>query len=591
MVRSGMFWQLFATYGILIFLSVGVLGMVLTSRLESYQLQEIEERLHGKALLIHEVLRSQNQKKLDERLLHSLVDLPKSLPSRVSLIGPDGKILSDTSKPSMNEDPRTTRAELIQASRDGFGMSIRTSSTMHQELMYVALRCELPDSPVAFIRVSMPLATIRGQVADLKHWIWLAAGLTALLGLLIAFLLARKITRPVHELIEGAEEIAAGSYGHRVYAGGRDEVGKLAQTFNRMSERLSAQFAQLDEDRQQLRAVLGSMVEGVVALDAEQRVLFANERAGQLLEVHTRNVVGRRIWEVVRHRPIQDLVRTTMAIPGGPSQEMGWTGPTGKSLNVHVACLPGSPPRGAVIVLHDTTELRRLERVRQEFIANVSHELKTPLAVIKACVETLIDGAADDPAIRGSFLDRIAEQGDRLHNLILDMLSLARIETETQAFTLEAVPVDQSVYSCLERHRTLAEGKNQVLEAVPPAEPEAVIAWADEEAVAQILDNLVDNACKYTPAGGHIRVHWERENGQVMVEVRDTGIGIPESELPRVFERFYRVDKARSREMGGTGLGLSIVKHLTQAMKGGIQAQSQPGQGSTFTVRLPAGTS
>ncbi|HZT79852.1 MAG TPA: ATP-binding protein, partial [Gemmataceae bacterium] len=231
-------------------------------------------------------------------------------------------------------------------------------------------------------------------------------------------------------------------------------------------------------------------------------------------------------------------------------------------------------------------ELRRLERLRQEFVANVSHELKTPLSVIKACVETLLEGAVDDPEPRGRFLGQIAEQADRLHALILDLISLGRIESGEEALERGPVPLGPAVAACVERHRARAEAKGQRLEVEPG--PEGLAAWADEEAVAQVLDNLVDNAVKYTPAGGRIAVRWRAEEGQTFLEVEDTGIGIPEPDLPRIFERFYRVDKARSRELGGTGLGLSIVKHLAQAMGGGVAVRSAVGRGTTFTVRLPA---
>jgi two-component system phosphate regulon sensor histidine kinase PhoR len=246
-------------------------------------------------------------------------------------------------------------------------------------------------------------------------------------------------------------------------------------------------------------------------------------------------------------------------------------------------------------VLHDTTEVRRLERLRQDFVANVSHELKTPLSVIKACIETLLDGAADDPQHRGPFLRQIADQSDRLHSLILDLLSLARIEAGTELFQLEAVQLAPLVAACLERHRTRAESKKQILEPLAfavhehskPGAQNSEAAWADAEAVQEILDNLVDNALKYTPEGGRIRVGWHLDNGEICLQVQDSGIGIPEQDLPRIFERFYRVDKARSREMGGTGLGLSIVKHLAQAMHGNVGVTSEVGKGTTFSVRLP----
>jgi two-component system phosphate regulon sensor histidine kinase PhoR len=236
--------------------------------------------------------------------------------------------------------------------------------------------------------------------------------------------------------------------------------------------------------------------------------------------------------------------------------------------------------------VQDTSDLRRLERVRQEFVANVSHELKTPLAVIKVCVETLLDGAASDPAVRGGFLGQIDEQTDRLHNLILDLLSLARIESGTAALDVRSVPIEAVVNDCLERHRARAEAKGQKLEACPPA-GQPIAARADEEALDTILDNLVDNAVKYTPAGGRVTVRWSMAGEQACVEVEDTGVGIPERDQPRLFERFYRVDKARARELGGTGLGLSIVKHLVQAMDGEVGVRSAVRRGTTFTIRLP----
>jgi len=431
------------------------------------------------------------------------------------------------------------------------------------------------------------LVAFQAESAALTHIVWSTAAYLSVPVVVLAFWLARRNALPLRELIQGTEQIAGGGYGYKIYAETRDEVGKLANTFNFMSERLAAQFAQLDDDRKKLYAVLSSMIEGVVAIDTNQRVLFANERASELLDFATRTSVGKRLWELVRIRPLQELVEQAIRDTSVISRELSWSTPPARSLAVHIGRLPGDPPLGIVLVFHDISELRRLETVRQEFFANVSHELKTPLAVIKACVETLLDGAIDDLTIRTSFLNRISEQSDRLHALILDMLSLARIEAQTEPLDTLPVPVAEIVEMCIQRHRTMAEGKNQELTVVAPSDGENVDAQADEEAMFQILDNLVDNAIKYTPTGGKIRVRWGIEAEQVFIEVSDTGIGIPENALPRVFERFYRVDKARSREVGGTGLGLSIVKHLVQAMHGAVEADSQPGRGSRFVVRLP----
>lgn len=592
MWRSRAFWQLFGAFGILLCLSMGLLGMLVANQVERTQLRGIENRLRDKAYLFQELLRLYAQQRqgapFDPELLKQLVALPRDLTTRVTFLDRDGLILADTSPLASREDPHGYRPEVDEARRLGTGLSVRNSTTVLQELMYVAIHCDIKGAPVGYIRVSMPLAEVRAEVAALQRLIWAAAGLIAALGLLLAFWLAQRLSRPLSVLTEGAERIAGGAYGHKVYVSGADEVGKLARSFNHMSERLADQFAQMDQDRQQLRTVLSSMVEGVVAIDAEQRILFANERAGQLLDFPARTAVGRRLWELLRQRPIQEIVSCAMTEQECVCGEMSWLSPTQRSLAVHVARLPGSPPRGAVLVFYDNTELRRLEGLRQEFVANVSHELKTPLAVIQACVETLLDGGADEAEARGKFLERIAEQAGRLHNLILDLLHLARIESATAAFSKEELNLAPLVAECLEKHRSRAGQKNQRLEPNRPLPDEApVCVWADEEAVRQILDNLVDNALKYTPEGGVIAVRWGRRDGQVFLEVRDTGIGIAAADLSRIFERFYRVDKARSRELGGTGLGLSIVKHLAQAMQGSVHAQSQPGQGSVFTVLLP----
>ena len=440
---------------------------------------------------------------------------------------------------------------------------------------------------MAYVRLAVPLADIQNEVVLLRQLIWAAAGILAALSLALSYWLVRAFLKPLQELGRGADLVASGLPGQRVHKAGPFEVRQLAESFNNMSERVETRISQLEEDRQQLRTVLSSMVEGVIAVDPEQRILFANDRAGQLLDFPATRAVGRPLWDLVRQRPVQDVVRSAMNDGHDYSRELVWNGPAVRSVSVHVARLPGSPARGAVLVFHDTTELRRLENLRQEFAANVSHELKTPLSIIKACVETLIDGAVDDSEHRGRFLQRIDEQSERLHRLILDLLHLARIESETEIFSMEELDLEAEVSTCIERQLTLAESKQQKLEMQPPEEQGPIMAWADAEAVQQILDNLVDNALKYTPAEGTITIRWGRDGNQVFLEVRDTGIGIPESELARIFERFYRVDKARSRELGGTGLGLSIVKHLTQAMQGSVQARSQLGQGTSFIVRLP----
>jgi two-component system phosphate regulon sensor histidine kinase PhoR len=394
----------------------------------------------------------------------------------------------------------------------------------------------------------------------------------------------RTCARQLRKVTEATKRIAGGQYTQRINSAGGRAFDSLARAFNDMSESLAGQFAQFEEDRRQLRTILGGMIEGVVAIDGQQQLLFANQRAADLLEFHPITAIGRKFWEIIRQKPIQALLEKALDDDAPQREELDWRGGS-KSMAIYVS--PLGRERGAILVLQDISELRRLERLRQEFVANVSHELKTPLAVIKANVETLIDGAVDDREHRLDFLQQVNEQADRLHNLILDLMSLARIESGHQRLEIQRVALAEVVEDCVERHRPRIDAKAQTVVVTAPEEPSAAEIWTDPEALAQILDNLIDNAVKYTGNGSEIRIHWYGYGDRVCLEVADNGPGIPESDLPRIFERFYRVDKARSRELGGTGLGLAIVKHLAQTLKGNVKAESKLGHGTAFTVFLP----
>lgn len=428
-----------------------------------------------------------------------------------------------------------------------------------------------------------------------KSQVAMLYGFVAIIGFgslsLVSLRISKEISSLLEEISMGLQRVGLGEDRQKILSDEPGALGNLVKSFNRMAIRLAEKISQLEEDRQQLRTILSGMVEGVVALDSTQRILFANETALKLLGLTNTTTEGKRLWELIRNRDLMDLVSDSLAQPDPKKKELAWSLGAAKSLTIHAARLPGVPVRGAVLVLHDTTELRRLERLRQDFVANVSHELKTPLAVIKVCAETLADGAMDDSVNRMRFLNQILDQSERLNTLIMDLLSLARIEAETEMFEKVAIPVGEMVNHSVASHQDITKSKSQILVSQPMtgdfAPEEGMAAWCDEEAFLQILDNLLDNAVRYTPDGGKIEVNWGRGKDFVIIEVRDNGVGIPESDLPRIFERFYRVDKARSKQLGGTGLGLSIVKHLAQAMNGTITATSQVGKGTSFTLQLP----
>lgn len=423
---------------------------------------------------------------------------------------------------------------------------------------------------------------------DLARDVAVTIVLVVIVAIGAAYALARRFARPLDELTDGARRLADGDFGHKIRVSGGREHSTLAETFNAMSGRLAAMFDLLEHDREQLRAILSGMVEGVIAIDDNQRMLFANDRAGALLGFESSAVVGSRLSDLTCPQGFREIVERGLAGTEPHREELDWKGPPARTLAVYISRFPGHGAPGAVVVVHDTTDLRQVERLRQDFVANVSHELKTPLAVIKSSVEALADGAAEEPDARALFLSQVTREADRLEDLIQDLLSLARIESGNLGLEPQAIVLGRAITDCVERHQARAEVKTLTIVERPPIDaPADVAAWADPDALRQIMDNLVDNAIKYTPNGGRITVRWSATVDMVNFEVADTGVGIPEADLPRVFERFYRVDKARSRAVGGTGLGLAIVKHLVQAMKGHVKATSKVGKGTTFRVTLP----
>jgi two-component system phosphate regulon sensor histidine kinase PhoR len=431
-------------------------------------------------------------------------------------------------------------------------------------------------------------------------------GIAIVIGLILfglAYWSVSHFVLPIQSLSRATEAIAAGDYEHRVYVPNRDELGRMAGTLNRMREELAGRMTQLNRSHDRQSTVLDGMIEGVIAVDARQRVVLANPAAGRLFGFRPPTAEGRPLLEIIRNHALHEAITTTLA--NRTAQRLQTTSSiqhpasTIQHVDIHIQPLPGEPCPGVVLVMHDTTELRRLESLRRDFMANVSHELKTPLSSIKAYTETLQNGAVNDAETRDRFLQRIEEQSERLHHLIMDMLMLARIESDQQAFEIAAVDVASIAQSCIENRRSAAEAKRIALD-IAPNQP-ACRVQADLEGLREILDNLIDNAIKYTPEGGSVAVSWnptpdtrsEIRRGEhltpssLRISVHDTGIGIKPDDQRRVFERFYRVDKARSRELGGTGLGLAIVKHLAQSFGGSVSVDSEPGKGSTFTVELP----
>ena len=419
--------------------------------------------------------------------------------------------------------------------------------------------------------------------------------------MMAAVLHARWITHRVHNmadsLADSIRRLGSSDSDSHWHHDQPPEMAALVRSVAELERRRTERIAELDsvsrehaESTALFQAVLRTMVEGVVVLDSDQQILFANEAARPLLDFQTPDVIGRPIWEVARLVPVNHLVERVLKT-GLRACEEYEVPRTKRSVAVTADALPRTPVSGAMLVLHDVTELRRLERMRRDFVSNVSHELKTPLTSIQAYADTLLDDGFDTSETRQHFLEKIVEQSERLGQLILDIIHLGKIESEPDVFDVRAVPVEPVVSACIEAHAAVAEA-NGILLSAEPINPEVTVT-ADAGELRTILDNLVDNALSYTSREGQVSVRVldgdESPKGLTGVEVADTGIGIPKDQQARIFERFYRVDRARDRQRGGTGLGLSIVKHLSQLFGGRVEVFSELGVGTRFTVWLPDG--
>jgi len=591
MLSSRLFWKIFAAYAVLTMISTSMLVAILNSRQRAIVEERVELRLRDSAVLLRDEITDVFEEGPSPALQLRLKRLGDQTDSRLTLVDNDGIVIGDSVEDPAEMENHRSRAELMQARTQEFGVSQRPSPTLGIPMMYVAMRVDHQQQTIGFVRVAITLEDLRDQMASVQRVILLTAVFVSLVGLALTYVVVGRIIRPLSTLTEAATAIAEGDVQQEVFITRQDELGTLADAFNSMSRELSNRISELDqtgkkfaENSERLEAVLGGMVEGVLAVDANEKILFANRAAHLLLELAPQEVVGGPIWETVRSPLILEVVRNALEDQVQKRVELELPR-TQAIVELSATRLPGNPCPGIILVLYDVTELRRLETMRQQFVSNVSHELKTPLASIQAYAETLLEGAIDDPEHNRKFVKRIDEQSERLHALILDLLRLARLESDEDAFVLTDVSLRKATETCLCEHADFAAAKGVSLNANP--EPQDAIVLADEEGLRTILDNLVENAVNYTPAGGQISVQWSCNETMAQLKVADTGVGIAEEDQARIFERFYRVDKARSREVGGTGLGLSIVKHLALEFGGSVEIFSEVSKGTTFTVHLP----
>jgi two-component system phosphate regulon sensor histidine kinase PhoR len=590
--------------GTLVAVACGLLiaGVMTIQALERQYLAQLGEALEAKTKLVEYGFRSlfdTDRSSLPPTHLQDTTrDLSSRAMARVTLIALDGTVLADSAVRDTELstlESHKSRPEVDQALSMGQGQDIRSSQTTGERTMYRAVLMKAPRDASAFIvRVGLPMVVLDRELSKTREHIILALGVAFLVALTLSVWLARSITKPLSDIVSAARQLDAGHHALHIRTTTQDEVGLLASTLNHVANQLQTKIDELSEDRAQLLAVLTSMVEGVMVLDYRGHVLQVNPALERMFGISRVEARGRPWTDLFRHQQLNELVAGILRSPAHHQDEIVLP-LTGRCLQIEASPAGGKRENEACVVLvfHDITDLRRLEKIRKDFVANVSHELRTPLTSIKGYVEALLDGAKDDPVASSNFLDIILKQSDRLNLIIQDLLELSKIESGGISFKEEPIELRLLVERALSVVKPIADKNHHHLTTMIDAALPAVAG--DEGRLVQVLTNLLDNAIKYTPEGGTITVGATRvpldktgpHVNAIDISVADTGIGIPEQDRPRVFERFYRVDRARSRELGGTGLGLAIVKHIVEGHGGQVWVEANQPRGSRFVIRLP----
>ncbi|WP_150267150.1 two-component system histidine kinase PnpS [Paenibacillus tepidiphilus] len=510
--------------------------------------------------------------------------------SRVTFITKDGRVIGDSEKNPLEMDNHSNREEERLAAKEGVGRAIRYSDTLDREMLYVAGAVTSEEGFDGYIRMSMGLDAVTEGLG--KAWAVMAGGLVLLFiaATFVSYKVASSMTSPLEQITRVARRITDLDYDARVTVQRKDEVGQLAIAINAMADSLQAQLKTIRDNEDLLQSVLDNMTGGIVMINELEEIALLNRAAEKLLNVQNSEMAGRSYKELKHHYEISRLIEEGVSNREAIHDERSIYNPTERIVRLDgVPMVQDGSYRGMLFLLQEVTEIRRLEKMRSEFVANVSHELKTPVAAVKGFAETLLGGGVTDEKTARSFLQIIYDENERLNRLIGDILDLSKIESKRVQLDCSPVHLIDFMKSVLETLSKVAEKKNISISIDVPDE---LFIEADEDKLRQILINLLSNAINYTHEGGNVRVSAktsQKADGTetVIFNVSDTGIGIPRKDLPRIFERFYRVDKARSRGSGGTGLGLSIVKHLVDMHHGSITVESDLGLGSSFIIELP----
>lgn len=587
--KKKLVWQLFLPYLAVILVSLFATTWYASRALKHFHLEHTRTDL-------------ENQAYLAKKQAINLFSLPDTGPlntfckqvgrrtsTRLTVILPSGRVVADSFENADAMENHNDRPEIIDALTGKVGTAVRYSETLTQTLMYVALPFEHNDTIGGVIRASIPITAIEKQLASIRIRLIFWGGLIALLAAAVSLAVARRISRPIGIMRNGAERFAKGEFSHRLPVPDSAEIADLTVAMNEMAVQLNERITTIINQRKELEAFLSSMLEGVSAVDAAGDIVNLNPAMARIFDTSIANALGKNFMEISRNHQLQEFVQQAVASSDTLNRDIVLIGrPEDQSFNVHSTPIldEAGVRTGTLIVFNDVTKVKRLENIRQDFVANVSHEIKTPLTAIKGFVETLRYGSMDDLKETQHFLGIIERHVNRLNAILEDLLALSRLEQQEQQneILLKKTALKNVLQTATQVCQTSADKKNIIFEIKCY---DGIYAEIDETLMEQALINLIDNAVKYS--SNDCPVHIEAATGKeaVTISIRDNGPGIPKKHIPRLFERFYRVDKARSRNMGGTGLGLSIVKHIVNAHGGRITVDSTPGEGSTFTIHLP----
>jgi two-component system, OmpR family, phosphate regulon sensor histidine kinase PhoR len=581
--------RLIGSYILLIIIPFVFLAILLDKNLEEAVLRDIKTALTKQASLIEGQINREDIRKNNRPLLSGLAgNLSARTESRVTFIDRQGVVLADSGK-SVEEVPamenHAYRPEVKAALSGETGQDIRYSGTFKTGMLYTALPIKDKGGVIGVIRLALPLEQVQRILATTRRAIIFSFLLALVLALVIGSFLSRSIIIPLNRIISGSRKLIQGEFGHRLYQNYPDEMGELAVTLNAMAEDIQNKIKELEIKNQQLRNVFQSMIEGIIVADKTAAIVTVNEAIERMFGVSAKDIEGKIFLEAITNNDISEIINQVLKTGKLVSKELPVVWPVHKLFQINASPIfEKQEVSGCLLVMHDITEMRKLETIRSDFVANVSHELKTPLTSIKGFVETLIEGALEDKENARHFLEIIQEHTDRLNNLINDLLDLSYLESkgielETRSFNLKDL-----VDKVLDGFQARIQKKSLAVNNEIPA---GVFLGADQPKIEQVLTNLADNAVKFSQNKGSIRIYSREIDGKIKVTIEDSGPGIPAKDIPRIFERFYRVDKARSSEMGGTGLGLSIVKHIIELHRGSAGVESTQGLGSKFWFMLP----